>query len=249
MILFVLMRSKKDTYYFSVFSRTLTSAMLYSFKNANDRGLKCIWFRHAITEEDLQKEVEIPGYLIRKNFISKGEFLEYFLYYQCKLQDPSALFIIGSSDELFPIEIFDYVLSLDVKEVHKVTIGIDRIWVRKHGLSWDYSKLAGKGGRDLQFRVFSPSSSKADCRIHTPGFKLKKTISIARCPSIIHLDLQEQSVGFRRRKLLMYDSVQPGQFVAKLRFYLPECFDPEEVNWTPVSGEELSTLEFYEVNH
>lgn len=241
------LRSHKSKLVFVVFSPEFTPAMEISYKYALDFGIECIWIRHA--RADCASTVpEISNSIKVRVLNSRERFLESFLYDECRLIDPQALFIVCASDEIFTPELFQRIVEMNGERgIRWESVGVNRIWVKKRLNDWFFSTLPSKEGFDIQYRIFSPSRTKALRKVHTPGFKMRGKRSLIEGFNIVHLDWQVNSVEDRRNKLLYYDELQPGQFLSKFRYYLPECFTENELNWQIVPHSERNSLSEYEV--
>ena len=236
----------KDKFVFVVFSPNYTPAMEISFKHALEYGIECIWIRH------VQSDYILPIPTLRESIKvrelkSDERFLESFLYEECRLIDPKALFVIAASDEIFTPEIFQKIIEMsEIGGISWESVGINRIWVKKRKNDWFFSNLASKDGFDIQYRIFSPYHTRALRKVHTPGFKLRGKRSLIDGAHIIHLDWHENSLEKRRNKLLYYEQLQRGQFVSKFRYYLPECFTEIEQDWQVVPYSVRDCLYEYE---
>jgi len=217
---------------FAVFSKVMTKAMIHSFDNAHNLGFSCVWFHHV---DNVQTIAKYPNFVKYVGFVSKSNYIEGFMHHQCMQLSEEAIFVIGAHDEIFTSPLLETIIqSCSREDLTSTSVAIDRIWVKRIGKTWKYSRIASSSGTDFQYRVFVPKLNKKFEKLHSPGFKIKKRVFRIEGSPIIHLDWEVHSVSERREKIFKYAQIDSRQGISKLKYYFPECYLEQELNWQQV---------------
>ena len=131
----------------------------------------------------------------------------------------------------------------------KVSYSLPRIWIRKRDSIWHQSFMAkpSQGDSDRQVRLFHTDHVIVDKKLHTPGFKIKKSKDLNLGLNIIHLIWEIENLESRVNKIRSYETLEPGAGVGKLRYYLPEVFPNHRHKWRPLENRsEIDTLDAWE---
>lgn len=148
-------------------------------------------------------------------------------------------------DELISQELLHKIMS-NVESLNpRMAYSLPRIWIRKRDSTWHQSFMAkpSRGHSDRQIRLFHTDHALVDTKLHTPGFKIKRSKDLNLGLNIIHLIWEIEDLESRIHKIRGYESIEPGAGVGKMRYYLPEVFPDSRHNWLPLENQsEIDTL-------
>lgn len=239
-------------------SRTLTFVIVSKQWNSviEDTFLKCrsldinfLWIKHLDSSDKsitFNLKNESNGLLILECY-SADNYIEKFLFKALSLLNLPTWYFLIASDEFISTEsmykLKNFTPNLDQRFVYRC----NRFWIKLIGQDFFYSTLATADGSnyDYQYRLFNLKHLKADERIHTPGFSVKRFKDLEDGISIIHLPWIIESTDDRIKKINRYEEIQKGAGTGKLRYYLPELFPDSQHKWQKLSSNsnrELSKL-------
>jgi hypothetical protein len=221
-------------------SRSWNSIIEQNFQTCIRNGVKFVWINHFLEpNKELNFEFKKDSSeLIILNVECGAEYVEAFLYRALKHIGLKDWCLLIAGDELISSESISKIIKKIDFLNEKTIYAINRLWImhRFDGYYYSNNAAALSGGFDYQFRLFKTSKLKEDSGLHTPGFKVKKSVNLELSIDIIHLIWELEDISQRIDKIKKYDSISMGGGRGKLRYYLPELFLDSEHRWTKLDA-------------
>lgn len=143
-------------------------------------------------------------------------------------------------DELPSRALIDWV-GANLSRLEAPAVSFPRHWVAPAPFSPGWVKSQA-WDLDRQFRLFATERVKPTERIHTPGFEVGASIAAPAPACIYHFDWIVRGPDERLRKVQAYDGQGEGAGSAFREFYLPEEFDPNFYNLSPLDDPLIESL-------
>ena len=124
--------------------------------------------------------------------------------------------------------------------------GIPRLWINKFDKSWFYSSVAATHSKKYDFinRLFTMRSAAPSTHVHNGGVKQNKTREFEFDCFILHLIYLRENLESRIKKIVNYETLEPGSGHSKIRHYFPEIY-PDTI-WKLLPDSEIKLIRLFE---
>ena len=242
--------SQQNKLIVAVPSSRLSESMKFMMDKYTTVGIEMLWLKHVKSNSKrtfsmVELNEESPQLRV-VHCQTSDRHAEGFFFQGVIFSGHSGWVLRLDDDEIVSLEMLHEIINQLNTLNPRIAYSLPRIWIRKRESVWHQSSMAkpSQGDYDKQIRLFHTDFATADTKLHTPGYKFKKSRDLKCGLNIIHLIWEIENLESRANKINNYESLEAGAGIGKLRYYLPEVFPDDRHKWKQLENQcEIDTLD------